>query len=389
MSNKIIYKEYKPKTILNTQKHIDGGWFWTKYSVHPYLGCEWGCSYCYERDEKYNPYKLSTGQKARRGKNIDPAIKDLEDPFSQYIKIKVNAPELLDKALSKKERDLIYVAGYLSIERKYRIVRKMLEVCLKHNFPVFINEKSPDVLNDLDILKKISQQSYLNVGFSIITARDDKVKRVFESKSPSVASRFEAMKKLSKEGIVTGTMFMPMLPFIYDTEENIEEVIAKTKECGGQYVLDGGLTLWGYCGVYFYKVLEKYNSDLVLKYKNLYKNEQSFMEYNYKVHQLVLKYCKKYNIKNHIERNVSFYPKELQVNKKIAIPFHLKARQLQLEGGQKYKEWAYRKAAWSLEGLEEGIDKIYEREGLNGILKIKGIGQSLASVIVNDLENKK
>lgn len=382
MPNKIIYKEYKPKTILNTQKHIDGGWFWTKYSAHPYVGCEWGCTYCYERDERYNPYKNSRAAK-------DPVIKDLQDPFSQYIKIKVNTPELLDRALSHKEKDLIYVAGYLNIDRKYKIVRKMLKVCLKHNFPVFVNEKSPDLLNDLDILKKISQKSYLNVGFSIITARDDKVKRAFEPKSPSVASRFDAMKKLSDEGIVTGTMLMPMLPFIYDTEENIEEVVARTKECGGQYVLDGGLTLWGYCGVHFYKILEKYNPDLVLKYRQLYKNEKSFMEYNYKVHQLVLKYCEKYNIKNYIERDVSYYPKDLQINKKIAIPFHFKARQLQLESGQKYKEWAYRKAAWSLEELEEGIDIIYKREGLNGILKIKGIGQSLASVIVKNLENKK
>ena len=378
----IIYKEYQPKTILNTQKHVDGGWFWGKYSVHPYLGCEWGCSYCYERDEKYNPYKLC------RGNAEDPEIKNLEDPFSQYIKAKINVPELLDKALCKKEKDLIYISGYLPINHKYKIVRKLLEVCLKHKFPVFINEKSSDILEDLDLLIKISQASYLNVAWSIITARDDGTKRIFEPKSPSVASRFEAMKKLSEVGIFTGTVFMPMLPFIYDTEENIEEVVKKTKECGGQYVLDGGLTLWGYCGVYFYKVLEKYNPDLVSEYKKLYANPEEFNKYSVRIHNLVLKYCDQYKIKNYIPREVSYYPKNLQINKKIAEKFYLKAREMQIAGNMKYREWAYKKAAWNIDDLKEDLDVIYKKEGIKGILKIKGVGEKLAGEIVKNLESR-
>lgn len=372
-----MYKIYKTKTILNTHKHCDGGWFWDKYSAFPYVGCEWGCEYCYWRDEKYNPHKASRDKK----------VLEFDDAFSQYIKAKENAPELLKKALKNKPMDLIYLDNYQPIDSQYQYTRKMLEVCFGLGFPVFINEKSPMLLRDIDVLKKINKKSYLNVGWSIITSKDDKIRKVFEPKAPLVQARFEAMEKLSKYKILTGTVFMPILPFIYDDEKNIEAVIKKTKECGGQYVLDAGLTLWGYYGEYFYKALEKYDSDLVPKYKNLYSNPKLLAEYTIEIHNRVLKYCQKYNLTPYIPRPVSFYPKELQNNKKIAEKFYLEARELQMSGQGGYKEWAYRKGAWALDDLNEDVQKIYQNKGLSGIMQIKGIGKSLADKILK-VENK-
>jgi DNA repair photolyase len=116
----------------------------------------------------------------------------------------------------------------------------MLEVCAELNFPVFINEKSPLLLKDLEVLKRISRKSHLNAGFSIVFSEDDRAKKTFESNTPTINSRFEAMKRLSSEGIIVGTIFMPILPFICDTQENIKALVEKTKEAGGIYVLDGG-----------------------------------------------------------------------------------------------------------------------------------------------------
>ena len=365
-----MYEVYKTKNILNIQKHCDGGWFWVKYSAYPYTGCEWGCEYCYCRDERYSHYKTQ----------------EFEDPFSQYIKIKENAPELLRKSLKNKPKDLIYLDNYQPVETKYRYVREMLKVCLELEFPVFINEKSPLLLQDLDILKKINERSYLNVGWSIITT-EDKTRRIFEPKAPSIKSRFNAMKKLADNNIMTGTVFIPILPFICDNKKNIEAVIKKTKECGGEYILDGGLTLNGYCGTHFYRVLGRYNPDLVTEYKKLYANPKLLSKHTFKVHEQVLKYCKKYGIKHYIPRPVSFYPEELQINKKIAEILYLEARELQISGD--YREWAYRKAAWSIDDLKESIEKIYREKGIDGLLQIRGIGKKLASLIEEFLNNLK
>jgi DNA repair photolyase len=170
-----IYKEYEPDSVLNVHRHIDGGWFWNKYSAFPYMGCYYGCEYCYWRNEKYN---LLT-------KESEAAA--LADPFSQYIKIKKNAADFLRKSLANKTREIIYIDSYQPIESKYHLARKMLEVCADMNFPVFINEKSPLLLKDLDLLKKISRKSYLNVGFSIIFSKDDRAKNAFESRTPTIS----------------------------------------------------------------------------------------------------------------------------------------------------------------------------------------------------------
>lgn len=50
----MIYKEYQANSVINIHKHVDGGWFWNKYSAFPYMGSYCGCEYCYWRDEKYN-----------------------------------------------------------------------------------------------------------------------------------------------------------------------------------------------------------------------------------------------------------------------------------------------------------------------------------------------
>ncbi|HJX23832.1 MAG TPA: radical SAM protein [Candidatus Bathyarchaeia archaeon] len=371
-----MYEVYSLKRILNVQKHCDGGWFWTKYSAYPYTGCEYGCAYCYSREEKYNRLRASGC--------AEPV--GLSDPFSEHIMVKENAPELLEKELRRKPRDLIYLDSYQPVEREYRYARKVLEICLHLGFPVFINEKSPLLLRDLDILQEISEKSYLNVGWSIISTSDDTGKLAFEPKTPSYRSRFEAMKKLAEVGILTGTVFMPILPFVCDSEENIRAIVEKTKECCGKYVLDAGLTLNGNCKTHFFKAVERLDPQLLEKYRELYGDPKALVDRNRQAHQLVLAFCMENGLSPKIPRPVKIYPKDLQVNKRIAETFYLEARELQIAGQERAKEWAYRRAAWSLDDLEESVREIIRKRGADALLEIEGIGKSLADRIAAFLQ---
>jgi DNA repair photolyase len=367
-----MYEVYKAKSILNVHKHCDGGWFWSKYSASPYTGCEYGCTYCYAREAKYNPYKTQS----------QSTLVPMQDEFSEHIKIKQNASELLLKQLSKQPKDLIDLDSHQPVDAKYGFARKMLEECYDLGFPVFVNEKSPLLLRDIDVLEKISKATYLNVGWSIIGTKEDTVKAAFEPESPPFEARFQAMQKLSERGIYTGTVFMPILPFIYDTEDHIEKVVKKTRESGGKYVLEGGLSLMNQCKTFFYKALSAYDSSLIPKYDELYSNSKLMAEELARIHKLVLENCQEQGLTPYIPRPITIYPKEQQTNRKIAEKFYLEARELQFSGADNFRVWAYRKAAWALDDLDRKVEDIYHEKGLEGLKAISGVGESLAKKIV-------
>jgi len=262
----------------------------------------------------------------------------------------------------------------------------MLKVCLDECFPLFINEKSPLLLKDLELILQINKRAYVNVGFSIIFSEDNRSKMIFESRTPSIDSRIDAMKKLSDHGINVGTVLMPVLPFICDDEENIRSIVKKTKDAGGTYVLDGGLTLRGYCGVHFYKFLKKYDESLVQKYRRIFLDKKTLGEHYAKTHLLVRKYCKKYNLANHIVRPISFYPEQVQINKKVAEHFYLKSKEIMMTKGISYRQFAFLKVAWIIDSLTDNIKKLFEENGKNGLLELKGIGKKMSDEVITVME---
>jgi len=361
----VQYITYNPKKILNTHKHADS-WFWDKYSAHPYIGCEYGCEYCYSRETKYSRYSNPTD-------------------FSNIIKIKENAPELLRKELSKVPKDTIIVGDYQPIEEKTELSRKMLQVCLDHQFPVSLLEKSPLVLRDIDLIEEISKTCWASVTFSIITTEDDETRRLFEPGAPSTSSRFRAIKEFSDRGILAGVAFMPILPFIYDSDENLEAVVKATAEHGGKFVLAGGLTLASTQREWYFRVLAEHYPQLTPKYQRLYGDGYGpECSYAGEIGKKVNRLCQKYGIEDRMPRYVSDGP--LAVNRRISERLQNMVYRMELDCASKYRMWAYRKAAWTLEELTESVAEIYAKNGRKGLEQLKNVGKSLAEEIERQLQ---
>ena len=102
-----------------------------------------------------------------------------------------------------------------------------------------------------------------------------------------------------------GANFIPVLPFLSDSDEQLEEMIKTAKDYGADFALVGGLTLFGKgpqdCKTLYYKVLEKYFPELVPKYKSLFR---IFFappkEYQEELEEESVRLCQKYGIKHRI-----------------------------------------------------------------------------------------
>jgi DNA repair photolyase len=364
----VTYIPYKAKKILNIHKRIDGGWFWNKYSAYPYIGCQFGCEFCYEREPKYLPYP-------------DP------DAFDKAIKIKLNAPELLKRELSRVPVDLIATGDYQPAEKEFKLSRQLLEVAFETGFPVFILERSPLVTRDLDLIKAINEKTFAAVLFSTSFADFNTAKRIFEPKSPAVKLRFKAMGEIASQGILSGTAFMPILPYISDSEADLEAVVKMTKDSGGSFVLAGGLTLSGYQKERYLSLMSKNYPELMPKYDKLY--ERSYgpnSSYWVQIANQVRELCYKHSINDRMPRWI--HQGNLAANKKIAEILFLKVYDLELARENENKIWAYRKAAWTIDELDKSIGQIYTERGIEGLLAIPSIGKKLAREIEAMLQER-
>ena len=181
----LIVKEVQAKTILSASKVYP-------WVINPYTGCQHGCSYCYARF-----MKRVTGHR---------------EPWGEFVDVKINAPDLLRKEITKKKRGKVWVSGvcdpYQPLEAKYTLTRQCLEILVQNKWPVIIQTRSPLVLRDMDIIQDARD---FEVGFSVTTA-DDSIRKLFEPHAPPIDDRIQALEVLHDAGIRTYAMIAPMLP---------------------------------------------------------------------------------------------------------------------------------------------------------------------------------
>lgn len=168
------------------------------------------------------------------------------------------------------------------------------------------------VLRDIDLLKEIDKNAILPtdlknelrngaiVNFSISTL-DENLARIVEPGAPKPSERLEAMQKIREEGI----SYVPVLPFLSDSEEDLSEMIKNAKDYGASFVFVGSLTLFGNGAAdsktLYFKFLEKYYPELLPKYESLYKHSFApSKEYEKRLKEKSKRLCEKYGIKNRI-----------------------------------------------------------------------------------------
>ncbi len=126
---------------------------------------------------------------------------------------------------------------YQPIERRYQIMRRILEVLERAGHPVGIVTKSALVLRDLDILTRLAKRDLVKVAISVTTL-DAKLARTMEPRAATPSRRLDALRQLVKAGVPTSTFVAPIIPALNDAEiERILEAVAAAGVRHAGYVL--------------------------------------------------------------------------------------------------------------------------------------------------------
>ncbi|MFC3772462.1 radical SAM protein [Paenibacillus sp. GCM10012303] len=266
MKRQIRYEPMPVKTMLNAVKAPSMPF---EQSINPYRGCQHGCAFCYARSTH-----SFLGAEA-------------DDTFQNRIFLKTNAAEALKEQLEKMARSRKGIGGigriaigtatdpYQQVEAKAQLTRQCLEVLADYPVPVSITTRSPLILRDLDLLRRMPDVS---VNISIGTLRTD-IWRNFEPSTPSPAKRLDTVRQLRQAGIPVGVFVAPILPFLSDGEEDLHSLIRALAEHRPEYVMSSFLRLsTREVKVWFFHTLRELYPHLTETYAALYNGTSSAPE---------------------------------------------------------------------------------------------------------------
>ena len=372
----VTIEEKEFRSIINSYKMIDS-WFWIKYSLNPYQGCEFSCTYCDARSHKYH----------------------IHPEFDQKIIIKQNAAAMLDKRISRSRTllpDVVGMAGvcdpYQPVEKELEQTRSILRVIEKHRWPVHIITKSPLVLRDIELIEPIARHTWATVSFTITTL-DLELAAFLEPKAPPPQERLNTLRTMKKQhpSIQTGILMMPIVPFLEDDPNAIETVVREAKHAGAEYILfSPGMTMRDDQALWFMKELGRRYPELVPKYEELYgftntkgKYAGSYSpqkSYGDGVATAILSILEKYEMPFRMKR---FIPNDFRrLNYIIAEKLLNTSFDLKIAG----KQW--KKQFWvghNIENLKESVEDIERRGGLG---EIRGMNEEIRSFILRELNGR-
>jgi DNA repair photolyase len=228
-----------------------------RFTINPYRGCSHACKFCFAR-----PTHTYLDFNAR-------------EDFEREIVVKVNLPEVLRAELARPSWKREHVAlgtntdPYQWVEGRYKLMPEVWEALLAADTPCSVLTKSPLLLRDVDVMRRLNERVGFTANVSVPTI-DEAAWRASEPHTPHPRKRLEALAELHKAGIPTGVLVAPLMPGINDDPKQVEKILELAGEAGAGYVTGIALHLRGEVRGIFMDWLRTYRPDLVERYEKLY-----------------------------------------------------------------------------------------------------------------------
>lgn len=245
--------EQRAKSVLNAVKGMPFKW-----SVNPYRGCFHQCVFCYAR--RSHGFLDEDGVRA----------------WGSRIFVKVNAPAVLRSELAKRTWTHEHVTigtvtdPYQPLEGRYRLTRGILEALRDYETPGSITTRSPLVVRDIDVLRRLARVAGATVSISIATL-DPELARQIEPTVAPPAQRLRAVAMLAASGIRTNVALAPVIPQITDGQDNVDAVVRAARQAGAANVWHNTLYLHDVTRDAFFGYLREHRPELLAAYARTYR----------------------------------------------------------------------------------------------------------------------
>ena len=180
------------------------------FTLNPYSGCSFGCTYCYA---------------AFFSRDIEK-----QNLWGNWVTVKENAAALLKKRkpgfLDGKR---IYMSSvtdpYQPVEREVELTRQILKLMADHHKPkLVVQTRSPTVVRDVDLYRQIEENGGRVQINMTVTTDDEGIRRTFEPSCPSNPVRLKAIGEVQAAGLDTCITMTPVL-LVNDSHQFTENLI--------------------------------------------------------------------------------------------------------------------------------------------------------------------
>jgi DNA repair photolyase len=220
--------------------------FW---SINPYVGCEFGCAYCYARDTHRWTIERAASRPDAPPQVLEAASLPAAEAFERRILVKTGVAEVLARTIKPSRIGKVAIVigtatdPYQPAERQFHLTRDLLEALLLHRgLHIGIITKSPLIARDADLLAELSKRSQLSVHFSVASL-DAPLLRLLEPRTPAPHARLRAIHRLASAGVSVGMLIAPILPGLTDGTEQLRALISAARLAGASWAAGSPLRM--------------------------------------------------------------------------------------------------------------------------------------------------
>jgi len=228
-----------------------------EWTVNPYRGCSHACVYCFARST-HRYLELDAGA-----------------DFDQQVVVKVNVAEVLRAELERRSwrRDLVALGTntdpYQRAEGRYRLMPGILSALADSGTPISILTKGTLLRRDLPQLVQAAERVPVDLSMSIAVF-DDALQKAVEPGTPSTAARLATVRAAADAGFRVTVFLMPIMPWLTDSDAQLDEALARISEAGAAHVIHGALHLRPGAKEWFLEWIEREHPQLATGYRRFY-----------------------------------------------------------------------------------------------------------------------